>query len=74
MEFNPDPNKQAANGCAILTAKIYSVSSFNDTEVPKVNEQKHLGLTFDKNLLFEKHINVKIKTAQGGATLTKHFS
>ena len=34
--------------------------SFNNNEVTKVNEQKHLGLTFDKNLLFQKHINERI--------------
>ena len=36
--------------------------------------KKDLGLTFDKNLLFEKHINEKIKTAQKGVTFNKHFS
>ena len=74
MKFNPDPNKQATD--MLFSQKQISSFhlslSFNDTEVTKVNEQKHLGLTFDKNLLFEKHINEKIKTAQKG--VTKHYS
>ena len=61
MEFNPDPNKEATE--MLFSQKKFSPFhpslSFNDTEVTKVNEQKHLGLTFDKK--HEKHINEKLK-------------
>ena len=49
MEFNPDPNKQATE--LLFSCKKNSPNHpslfFNSTVVPKVNEQKHLGLTLD---------------------------
>ena len=55
MEFKPDPNK-------LSTELLFSCKKngpnhpplfFNGTVVPKVNEQKHLGLTLDSNSSFE---------------------
>ena len=37
-----------------------TISFFNGTVVPKVNEQKHLGLVLDSKLSFERHLNEKI--------------
>ena len=51
MEFIPDPNKHATE----QSRPFHPSLSFNNTEVIKVNEEKQLGLTFDKNLLLEKH-------------------
>ena len=52
MEFNPDPNKQATK--LLFSCKKNSPNHpplfFNGTVVPKVNEQKHLGLILDSLL------------------------
>ena len=40
--------------------KFHPSLFFNDNEATKVDEQKHFGPTFDKNLSFEKHINENI--------------
>ena len=73
MEFNPDPNKQATE--LLFSQKkikpIHPPLYFNDVEVTKVTEHKHLGLILDEKLCFEKHINEKIKIALKGLTLIK---
>ena len=51
MEFNSDPIKQATEVLFYLRKIV----------VVKVNEQKHLGLTFEPGLSFEKHLSEKIK-------------
>ena len=76
MEFNPDPNKQATE--LLFSCKKNSPNHppliFNETIVPKVNEQKHLGLTLDSKLSFEKHINEKIIKAKKGIGIIKYLS
>ena len=66
MEFNPDPNKQATE--LLFSCKRNSPNHpslfFNDTVVPKVTEQKYLGLILDSKLSFERHINEKIIKAK----------
>ena len=61
MEFNPDPDKQVTE--LLFSCKKNSPNHpslfFNGTVVPKVNEQKHLGLTLDSKLSFERHLNEK---------------
>ena len=66
MEFNPDPSKQATE--LLFSCKRNSPNHpslfFNGTVVPKVTEQKHLGLVLDSKLSFERHINEKIIKAK----------
>ena len=66
MEFNPDPNKQATE--LLFSCKKNSPNHpslfFNGTVVPKVTEQKHLGLILDSKLSFERHINENIVKAK----------
>ena len=54
MQFNPDRNKQATE--VLFSCKKSSPNHpqliFNDTDVTKVNEQKHLGLILDSSLIF----------------------
>ena len=47
---------------------------FNGTVVPKVNEQKHLGLILDSKLSFERHINEKIIKAKQGIGIINYLS
>ena len=58
MNFNPDLNKQATE--LLFSCKKNSPNHpslfFNESVVPKVKEQKHLGLTLDSKLLFERHV------------------
>ena len=61
LEFNPDPTKQATEvlfSCKISTP-YHPQLTFNGTVVAKKKEQKHLGLTLNSGLSFEKHLNAK---------------
>ena len=76
MEFNPDPNKQAIEllfSCK-RNSPNHSSLFFNGTVVPKVNEQKHLGLVLDSKLSFERHLNEKIIKAKKGIGIIKYLS
>ena len=42
--------------------------------MPKVNEQKHLGLSLDSKLSFERHVNEKIINAKKGIGIIKYLS
>ena len=47
---------------------------FNGTVVSKVEEQKHLGLTLESKLSFEKHPSGKIIKAEKNIGIIKHLS
>ena len=76
MSFNPDPTKQAEE--VLFSFKnvrpehppIY----FNNIEVKRVDDHKHLGLIFDSQLSFTKHLNEKIKIARKGIGVIKHLA
>ena len=76
MEFNPDPIKQATE--VLFTCKKKSVNhpqlNFNGVAVVKVNEQKHLGLTLEPGLSFEKHLSEKIIKVKKNIGILKHLS
>ena len=76
MSFNPDPNKQAVE--VIFSQKRKSIYHppifFNNIEVKRVSEHKHLGLTLDSKLSFANHISDKIATARKGIGMIKHLS
>ena len=58
MQFNPDPTKQATE--VLFSCKKSSVHHpalyFNDSIVTRADDHKHLGLTLNKNLCFEKRL------------------
>ena len=68
MNFNPDLSKQATE--LLFSCKKNSPNHpslfFNESVVPKVKEQKHLGLTLDSKLSFERHVNEKIMKVKKG--------
>ena len=63
MQFNPDPNKQANE--VIFLKKLNGISyppvKFNNNDIAKCSDQKHLGIVLDSLLNFESHVNQKIK-------------
>ena len=76
MNFNPDLNKQATE--LIFSFKENSPNHpslyFNEFVVPKVKEQKHLGLTLDSKLSFERQFNEKIIKAKKGIGIIKYLA
>ena len=75
MEYNPDPYKQTTE--LLFSCKINSPNHpslfFNGTVMPKVNEQKHLGLILDSKLYFERHVNEKIINAKTSIGIIKYI-
>ena len=76
MQFNPDPSKQATE--VLFSCKKSFTNHpglfFNGSLVPRVHEQKHLGLILQPNLSFEKHLNVKMIKAMKNIGILKHLS
>ena len=76
MSFNPDPTKQAEEIIFSYKRKCpdHPPVYFNNIEVKRVRDHKHLGLVLDSKLLFTKHINDKITTARKGIGVIKHLA
>ena len=65
MFFNPDPSKQAVEvyfSCRLTPANAPEIS-FNNTNIPTSEHQKHLGLILDSKLSFDRHLDEKIGKA-----------
>ena len=76
MNFNPDLNKQDTE--LLFSCKKNSPNHpslfFNESVVPKVKEQKHLGLTLDSKLSFGRHVDENIIKAKKGIGIIKYLS
>ena len=76
MSFNPDPTKPAEE--VLFSCKQSSPPHppvyFNNIEVKRVNEHKHLGLVLDSKLTFVKHVNDKVAIARKWIGVIKHLS
>ena len=78
MQFNPDPNKQANE--VIFSRKSNSNSfpyppvKFNENNITKCSDQKHLGIVLDSKPNFNAHIDQKIKNCNKLIGLLKRFS
>ena len=64
MQFNPNPNKQANE--VIFSRKStnnlsYPPVRFNNNDIVKCPDQKHLEIVLDSKLNFDSHITQKIK-------------
>ena len=59
MQFNPDPNKQA-NEVTFSRRSTNNLSyppvRFNNNDIVKCPDQKHLGIVLDSKLNFDSHI------------------
>ena len=75
MVFNPDLTKQAVE--VVFSSKsnptTFDDISFHGIPVKKVGETKHLGLILHNKLLFEHHVNKKIKSARQCVGLMKQI-
>ena len=75
MSFNPDPNKQAEEILFSnkLKSSVHPPIFFNNVEVKRVDNHKHLGLILDPRLTFSQHLTEKIATARKGIGIIKHL-
>ena len=75
MKFNPDLSKQATELLFSCKKSPNHPSLFcNESVVPTVIEQKHLGLILDSKLSFERHVNEKIIKAKNVIGIIKYLS
>ena len=76
MSFNPDPSKPAEE--ILFSCKRKKTDHppifFNNLEVKRVNDHKHLGLILDSKLSFAKHISEKVSTARKGIGVIKDLA
>ena len=78
MQFNPNPNKQANE--VIFSQKsnsnsfLYPPVKFNENNITKCSDQKHLGIVLDSKPNFNAHIDQKIKNCNKLIGLLKRFS
>ena len=76
MVFNPDPTKQATE--ILFSSKRREIDHpelrFNNNLVKRVKEHKHLGLTLQPNLSFEKHVLEKMVKAKTNVGIIKHLN
>ena len=77
LSFNPEPSKQAVEVVSqkekmyghglLVRGMVHPPIFFNRIEVTRVDEQKHLGL------MFEKHIISKSQVARKNISILKHL-
>ena len=72
MLFNPDTKKPAQE--VLFSGKnsniTHSIIYFNNDQVQRANQQKHLGIILDKKLNFKSHVDkVRTKASKGIAVI-----
>ena len=78
MQFNPDSNKQANK--VIFPRKTSSNNlphppiKFNNNDISKCPHQKHLGIVLDLKLIFNAHVDQKIKKCNRKISLIRRLS
>ena len=66
MSFNPDPSKQAVEITFSTKRDKFNhpILFFNNSQVMRVDEHKHLGLILDSKLSFSSHIHAAISKSR----------
>ena len=72
MSFNSDPKKPAQE--VLFSGKnsniTHSIIYFNNDQVQRANQQKHLGIILDEKLNFKSHVDkVRTKASKGIAVI-----
>ena len=74
MSFNPDPNKPAQE--VLFSRKNSNITHpiiyFNNVQVQRANQQKHLGIILDEKLNFKSHIDKVLTKASIAARYCRH--
>ena len=75
MSFNPDPKKPAQE--VLFSRKNLNITHpiiyFNNVQVQKPNQQKHLGIILDEKLNFKGHIDKVLTKASKGVAVIKRL-
>ena len=74
MSFNPDPNKQATELLFSCKKKPVFHPELNFNNSPVVRCHKHLGLSLQSNLIFEKHPDEKMIKAKKIISLIRNIN
>ena len=75
MSFNPDPKKPAQE--VLFSRKNLNITHpiiyFNNVQVQRANQQKHLGIIFDEKLNLKSHIDKVLTKASKGISVIKRL-
>ena len=76
MQFNPDVNKQAVEVvyCYKRSKPANPPIILNEIIIKQLPKHKHLGLTLDSKLTFDKYIQVSITKARKGIVVIRFMS
>ena len=75
MSFNPDPKKPAQE--VLFSRKNSNITPpiihFNNVQVQRANQQRHLGIILDEKLNFKSHIDKVLTKASKGIAVIKRL-
>ena len=74
MLFNPDPSKppQEVLFARKKKTQIHLTISFNNIQVERTSNHKHLGILLDEKLNFKQHIDITILKINKGISAKKN--
>ena len=72
--FNPDPNKQANENIFSRKYLSHHPVKFNNNNITRCSQQKHMGVVLDSNFNFNTHIDQKIKKCNKMIGLIRRLS
>ena len=75
ISFNPDPKKPGQE--VLFSRKSSNITDpiihFNNVQVQRANQQRHLGIILDEKLNFKSHIDKVLTKASKGIAVTKRL-
>ena len=72
--FNPDPNKQANENIFSRKYLSHHPVKFNNNNITRCSQQKHMGVVLDSNFNFNTHIDQKIEKCNKMIGLIRRLS